>query len=71
MLYVFKGKQVIAEVKGTPKAPVIEIAYWASNDQDLSQDEMVAFFTECAEEIKDAAHDYHNVRVAAGDRRDY
>lgn len=71
MLYVFKGKQVIAEIKGSSKAPVIELAYWAGNDRDLDSQELDLFFIECAEEIAQAAYTYQNYRISVGDKRDY
>lgn len=70
MLYVLKGQQVIAEIKGNSIGPVVELAYWAKNDKDLSKNEIDEFLIACAEEISQAAYTYNNMRIAAGGRRE-
>lgn len=70
MLYMLNGRQVVAEIKGSYSAPVIEMAYWAENDKDLTLAEVEAFAIECCEEIADAAYIYNNIRVLAGARRE-
>jgi len=69
MLYVLHSKQVVAEIKGSFSSPVVVIAYWAGNDQDLSLAEIDAFYIECSVEIAEAAYEYEAFRIAAGDKR--
>ena len=68
-MYVLKGRQVIAEVKGDSTAPVVTSAHWADNDHDLTVEEVDALLTECVDEIEAAASDYELYRASARDRR--
>lgn len=69
MLYVLNGRQVVAEIKGSSKSPVVTLAYWADTDQDLTLEECDLFYADCYQEIAQAAYEYHKHRVLAGGER--